>query len=165
MVRDDGESHCAETLRVVDVVAEIRHVLQLAARALTHERKLVVDSLHAIGSQLLCARADDRVALHRDDQVADADLVEPAQAEAIGARERKRLLAALVHPDAVVGEDAVEVEDREPQLPQQRFELRHGCAAACAPACSETGSTSSKVTKSSNATGRRRRLPTSRSSS
>src|SRR6185437_5057321 len=130
-----------------------------------HDRQLVVDSLHAIDVELLRARGDDRVLLHRHDQVANSDLVEAAQAETVAPREGKRFLTALVHPDAVVGEHAVEVEDREAHPLEQRGELRHRRGAACAATGSSTGSRSASSTFSSGASRRRRREPTIRSSS
>ena len=48
------------------------------------------------------------------------DLVEAAKAEPVAAREGQHLLTPLVHPDAVVREDAVEVEHGEPHPLEQR---------------------------------------------
>ena len=67
--------------------------------------------------QLLGAARDDRIRLGRHDDVRHADVVEAAEAEPVAAPARDRLLAGLAHPDAVVGEDAVEVEDDEPDRP------------------------------------------------
>ena len=48
---------------------------------------------------------------------------------------------------------------------EERLQVRHGRTAAFASVCSDSGSTSSKVTKSSKASLRRNLLPTRRSSS
>ena len=56
------------------------------------------------------------VRLLREDEVVDADLVETPQAERVAPPAGHALLAALVRPDAVVGEDAVEVEDDEREI-------------------------------------------------
>src|SRR5439155_11065437 len=162
------EADGAQTLGVVDVVSDVSRLYEWnsqLAGALTDECQLVVDSLDTVHAQLLCARSDDGIALHGDDQHLDSNVFEPAQAKAVAAGERERFLPALVDPHAVVGEHPVEIEHREAHPLEQRRELRHGCVAACAPACSERGSTSSNVTKPSKGIGRLRRLPMSRSSS
>src|SRR5207302_4351683 len=150
------------------VIADVGNGVEGHARGLGQlpdDGELVVDALHVVHAELLGASPDDRIRLGGDDQVADAHLVEAAQAEPVAACEGEHLLPGLVHPDAVVREDAVEVEHGEPHPLEQRQQIGHRRAAACAPACSGRGSTSSKVRKSSDATGRRSRLPTSPSSS
>src|SRR5262249_58377372 len=67
------------------------------------------------------------------------------------------------HAQAALRDDCGEVEERETDALEQRLEIGHGRAAACASAW--RGSRSSKVTKSSKTIGRRKRRPTSRSRS
>ena len=54
----------------------------------------------------------------------DADLVQPAQPSRVATEAGDALLAAVVRPHAVVGEDAVEVEDDEPDLGERAVTLR-----------------------------------------
>ena len=78
--RDDGHADHAEALGVVDVVADERRLLERdvpCSSTLTHDGDLVDDTLLAVRLQLPGTRADDGVALHGDDQVPHADLVEP----------------------------------------------------------------------------------------
>src|SRR5262249_56824817 len=157
-----------QALGIVDVVADIGHLFERDAErvdAVANGGELVVDALQALDPQLRRAHSHHGVGLHRHDQIVDADVVEAPQPEAVATPECERLLPALVHPDPVVGEDTVEVEEHQTDSLEQRLELCHERAVACAPECSGTGSTSSNVTKSSAPTGRRRRRPTSLSSS
>ncbi len=75
--------------------------------------ELVVDAAHALDPDLACPRGHGVVRLRGQDEVVDADLVETAQPRRVAAEARDALLAAVVRPHAVVGEDAVEVEDDE----------------------------------------------------
>src|SRR5262249_45056256 len=150
------------------------HVVENVSCTLTQDRELVVGSLHALRAELRRTCAHDRISLHRHDQILHSHLVEPAQAEAVAARESQLLLTALVDPDTVVCEDAVEVEDGKPDPLEERPEVSHERAALCVSAGGTSlfprtpspgrrsaptsgfaaGSTSSNVTKSSAATGR-----------
>ena len=118
--RDDREPDRLEARVVVDVVSEIGNYAHAGpgTRCLgADDRQLVLDALDASRSQLLRPAGDDRIRLGRHDHVGDADLVEAAEAEPVAPPACDRLLAGLAHPHAVVGEDAVEVEDDEPQRP------------------------------------------------
>src|SRR5262249_6861600 len=87
------------------------------------------------------------VRLRGEDEVVDADLVEAPQPERVAAEAGDALLPAVVRPDAVVGEDAVEVEDDEPDLGEWRHSLR-AATASCA------GTSASSSTASSSASAR-----------
>ena len=104
---------------------------------LPQDGQLVLDAADALDADLPSARRDGVVRLRREDEVVDADLVEAAQAQRVPAQARDALLATLVRPDAVVGEDAVEVEDDEPNL----GEVRHASRAATGCAAGSTSST------------------------
>ena len=125
---DDGKPDRAQAVGVVDVVAHVSRVVERDAelrRALAQDGQLVLDALDVVGPKLPCAGADDRVLLERDDQIADADLVEPSEAEAVAARECERFLSLFVHPHAIVGEHSVKVEDGEPHACEPRVALAH----------------------------------------
>ena len=168
--RDDRQAYRLEARRVVDVVADVGDALERDARGVRlvpDDAQLVVDAVDAARTQLLRAPGDHGVRLGRDDDVGHAHLVESPQADPVSAPAGDGLLAALVHPDAVVGEDAVEVEDDEPDLPEHVVgRLRHDAAAADpARGAVSAGATSSASSVSSSARSRRSVRPSSPSSS
>jgi hypothetical protein len=115
--RHDGEANRLEALRVVDVVPDVGHRAELDSgltRHVPHHGQLVRDVVHALRAELLGPSSDNRVRLRRHDHVRHADVVEPTQADPVAPPADDRLLTGLAHPDPVVGEDAVEVEDDEP---------------------------------------------------
>ena len=131
-----------EALGVVDVVAEVRRLAERHAapfELLAEDRQLVLDSPDALDADLPRTRGNGVVRLRGEDEVVDADLVEPSEPGRVSTEARDALLAAIVRPHAVVGEDAVEVEDDEADLAQRRHASRAATGSA-------TGSTSSLAT-------------------
>jgi hypothetical protein len=138
----DRNTDGAQAFGVVDVIAEVRGFGESHSDTLDvpgDEAELVLDPLGALGAKLASPRAHDRVLLHRHDQIPDADFVQSPETEPVATRESKRLLSALVHPDAVVGKDAVEVEDGQADAREKTPELVHPAIVQRRDSTSVTG--------------------------
>ncbi len=115
----DGEADEFHAGNVVEIVADVRGLggREVAFREDAGERgDLVVDALEAFEFEFLAAGGDDGVLLFGEDEHGEAGIAEHADAQAVTAVAHDALGAVLHNEDAVVGHDAVEVEDEELDL-------------------------------------------------
>jgi hypothetical protein len=88
--------------------------LQLAlARQLLESGQLIRTTLNGFYAQLAAAGGDNRVGLGGKDHDVEAGLFEASYTPAVAAMTRHGFLTRLMHLDVIVGQDSVEVEDKE----------------------------------------------------
>ena len=100
--------------KVVDVVSDEECGLErerLARREVSERGRLVAATVDAGDAQLFCAAQHDRVGLCGQNKEPDIGLAENIEADAVPPVAANHLPPILVHPDPVIGEHSVEVED------------------------------------------------------